>query len=160
MIARQTRHVGIVLLFCLCLGLVGCGASARTTALRTSLVSLNVARDTARAASKEREKQIVDACNPPTCTKEEGHARLDAWRELVDKAYMAIDDGYDAILAALVLDDAKSASDAGAAVAKALSLVKDMKNPATSAKPATPATPDAKPDAKPEPKLDKKETTP
>lgn len=158
MIARQTRHVGIVLLLCLCLvGLVGCGASARTTALRTSLVSLNVARDTARAASKEREKQIVDACNPPTCTKEEGHARLDAWRELVDKAYTAIDDGYNAILAALVLDDAKSATDAGAAVSKALALVKDMKNPVASTKPATP---DTKPDTKPETKLDKKETTP
>ncbi|HSX23350.1 MAG TPA: hypothetical protein VLE97_11305 [Gaiellaceae bacterium] len=153
MITRHTRHVGLVVLLLGFVALAGCGASARTTALRTSLVSLNGARDTARAASKEREKQIVNDCNPPTCTKEEGHARLDAWRELVDKAYTAIDDGYDAILAALVLDDAKSAIDAGTAIAKALALVKDMKNPAATPKPAAPAVPPAA-------ATDKKETTP
>lgn len=156
MIARHIRHVGLVILLLGFVAIAGCGASARTTALRASLVSLNVARDTARATSKEREKQIVDDCNPPTCTKEDGHARLDAWRALVDVAYTAIDDGYDAILAALVLDDAKSAKDAGAAVVRALSLVKDMKNPAKSVKPA-PST--AKPDTKPETKTDKKEPT-
>jgi hypothetical protein len=134
MVTRQVRHAPLVLLLCLAGLAAGCGASARTQALRTGLLSLNIARDTARATSKEREKQIVDGCNAPTCTKEEGHAKLDAWRVVVDAAYAAIDDGYDAILAALVLDDAKSTIDAGAAIAKALELVKGMKNPA--AKPA------------------------
>jgi hypothetical protein len=40
-------------------------------------------------------------------------------------------------LAAAILDDAKSATIAGAAVAKALDLVKGMKNPATATAPKT-----------------------
>lgn len=128
----------IALVFLIALVAFGCGASARTTTLRTSMVALNVARDTNRALSKEREKQIVADCNPPSCTKEEGHARLDAWRVLVDTATTAIDDGYDAILAAFILDDAKSADAAAAAVAKALDLVKGLKNPTAPSK-TTPA---------------------
>jgi hypothetical protein len=127
----------IALVFLIALVASGCGASARTRALRTGLVSLNVARDTMRAASKEREKQIVADCNPPSCTKEEGHARLDAWRVIVDTVATAIDDGYDAILAASILDDAKSAGAAGSAVAKAVELVKSMKNPTAPTKAPT-----------------------
>lgn len=124
------RRARTAVLICLVVLASACGANARVQGLRVGLVSLNVARDTARAAAKEREKQIVDACNPPTCTDEEGHKQLNAWRVTVDAAYAAIDDGYDAILAAVVLDDAKSAESAGKAVAKALELVKGLKNPA------------------------------
>lgn len=153
MLQRHVRRTQIAALLCL-VGLASaCGASTRTQALRTGLLSLNVARDTVRAASKEHEKQIVDACNPPSCTKEQGHAELDAWRTTVDLATVAIDDGYDAILAASILDDVKSVSAAGAAVAKALDLVKGMKNPA--------APPPPKPDNKPAATTnDNKETTP
>lgn len=119
-----------------------CGASARTKALRTSLVALNVARDTMRATSKTREEQIVDACDPPSCAKEDGHARLEQWRAHVDAVAEAIDDGYDAIWAASLLDDLKSARDAGAAVTKALDLVKSLETSA----PEDPPTPEeAKP---------------
>lgn len=123
-----------MVLLCLVALAAGCGASARTTALRTSLVSLNVARDTVRAASKAREKQIVDACSPPTCTKDQGHAELDAWRATVDKVTVALDDGYDAIRDAAILDDAKSTSAMIAVVANAIALVKSLNNPATAPK--------------------------
>lgn len=122
-------RVSLVLLITLVVA--GCGASARTKALRTSLVALNIARDTMRATSKEREKQIVDDCDPPNCTKEEGHARLEEWRAHVDAVAVAIDDGYDAIWTAALLDDLKSASTAGSAVAKALDLVKGLSGPTT-----------------------------
>lgn len=118
--------------------LAGCGASARTKVLRTSLVALNVARDTLRTTSKEREMQIVDQAS----SKEEGRAKLDAWRAIIDKVDAAIDDGYDAILAASILNDAPSASAAGAAVAKALALVRELKDPTAPAKnPSTKETP-------------------
>jgi hypothetical protein len=121
----------IALILLLALVTAACGASARTKALRTSLVALNVARDTMRATSKAREEQIVDGCGPPSCTKEEGHARLDAWRASVNAIAAAIDDGYDAIWTAALLDDLKSAHDAGAAVTKAVGLVQSMKDPPT-----------------------------
>lgn len=122
-----TRHASrLVMLICL-VGLVGCGASSRTKALRVNLVALNTARDTVLALSKEREKQIYDACNPPTCTKEEGHARVDAWREKVDAVIKAIDTGYRAVHDAALLDDSKSTLDASTAAAKALDLYKKLK---------------------------------
>lgn len=133
-------RIGLVLLVALVTS--GCGASARTQALRTSLVALNVARDTMRATSKEREAQIVDDCDPPSCTKEDGHARLEEWRAHVDAVAAAIDDGYDAIWAASLLDDLKSARDAGAAVNRALHLVKSLE---TSAPEDPPTTEEAKP---------------
>jgi hypothetical protein len=122
--AFTPRVVPILLVALLVTG--ACGASAHTKALRASLVTLNVARDTLRAASKAREAQIVDACDPPGCTREEGHARLEAWRARVDAVAAAIDDGYDAIWAASLLDDPKSARDAGSAVTRALDLVKSL----------------------------------
>lgn len=118
-----------VLLIALLLG--ACGANARTRTLRVSLVSLNVARDTMLTVSKERETQIVEHA----ATKEEGRTQLDAWRASVDKVVVAIDDGYRAIYGAAILDDAKSVSDAVAAVAKVLALVKDLKNPLKENKP-------------------------
>ncbi len=115
--------------------LVACGASTRTKALRLNLAALNGTRDTVRAASKEREVQIIEHA----ASKEEGRAQLDAWRATIDKVTAAIDDGYDAIWAASIFDDVKSVSDAGAAVAKALELVKTIKNPTTPPKNATTA---------------------
>lgn len=126
--AFTPRIVPILLVAVLAIG--ACGASARTKTLRASLVTLNVARDTMRATSRAREAQIVDACDPPDCTKEEGHARLEEWRAHVDAIAEAIDDGYDAIWAASLLDDLKSARDAGAAVTRALDLVKSLETPA------------------------------
>lgn len=121
--ALTPRIVPILLLVAL-LATGACGASSRTKALRASLVTLNGARDTMRATSKAREAQIVDACDPASCTKEEGHARLEEWRAHVDEVAAAIDDGYDAIWAASLLDDLKSARDASTAVTRALELVK------------------------------------
>jgi hypothetical protein len=122
------RAVPILLVALLACG--ACGASVRTQALRTSLITLNIARDTLRATSREREKQIIDACDPPSCTKEEGHARLETWRGRVDMVAAAIDDGYDAIRDATILDDPKSAEAVGIAVARALALVKTVEDPA------------------------------
>src|SRR5680860_1570292 len=96
------RAVGLVVL--LCLALCACGASSRTKALRVNLVALNTARDAVLALSKEREEQIYDSCNPPTCTKEEGHARVDAWRGKIDVAIKTIDVGYRAVHDAALLD--------------------------------------------------------
>lgn len=115
------RAVPIVLL----LALVACGASARTKALRVNLVALTAARDTVLAVSKEREAQIVEHAT----SKEEGRAQLDAWRARVDPVVDAIKTGFEAIYAASILNDAKSASEAGAAVAKALTLAKEIKAP-------------------------------
>lgn len=111
------------------LGLVlaACGASARTKTLRVNLVALNTARDATLALSKAREAQIYDACNPPTCTKEAGHASVDAWRAQVDVAIKAIDLGYRAVHDAALLDDAKSVGDAAAAAARAIKLYEDLK---------------------------------
>jgi hypothetical protein len=124
----------------------GCGASATTTALRAGLVSLNGARDTMRSISAAREKQIVDSCNPPSCTDAQGHAQLDAWRVTVDKLKTALDAGYQAIYGATILADAKSASDALAAIQSALALFKDFQTLTASMKlpiapPTTPASP-------------------
>lgn len=105
------------------LALVACGASMRTKTLRVSLVSLNAARDTTLAVSKAREAQIVEQAT----TKEEGRAQLEAWRARADKIVAAIEIGYRAIYAAVILNDTKSAAEAGAATAKALTLVKELK---------------------------------
>ena len=123
----QRARLRLVVLVVL-LGLVAaCGASSRTKALRVNLVALNTARDATLTISKEREKQIFDGCNPPTCTKEEGHARVDAWRAKVDVAIKALDLAYRAVHDAGLLGDAKSASDAATAAAKALALYKELK---------------------------------
>ena len=125
LIQRRTARLVVLLVLCL---VAACGASSRTKALRVNLVALNTARDAVLALSKEREKQIYDSCNPPTCTKEEGHARVDAWQKKVDVAIKILDVGYRAVHDAALLDDAKSESEARAAFVKALDLVKDLKD--------------------------------
>jgi len=109
------------------LGLTACGASSRTKALRVNLVALNTARDAVLAISKEREQQLYDGCNPPTCTKEEGHTRVEAWQKKVDVAVAAIDLAYKATHDAGLLGDAKSAADAAAAAKKALDTYEQLK---------------------------------
>ena len=117
--------IAVVVLLALACG--ACGASARTKVLRVNLVALNTARDAVLTISKEREKQIYDSCNPPICTKEEGHAQVDAWRGKVDGAIKALDVGYRAVHDAALLGDTKSTSDAAAAAIKALSIYKEFK---------------------------------
>ena len=126
-IQRHTARL-VMLLALLCLLVAACGASSRTKALRVNLVALNTARDAVLALSKEREKQLYDSCNPPTCTKEEGHARVDAWRGKVDGAVKTIDVGYRAVHDAALLGDVKSASDAAAAATRALTLYNELKD--------------------------------
>ena len=132
MILRPAVRSVLVVLVVL-LGLTSCGASARTKALRVNLVALNTARDAALAISKEREKQLYDTCLeevkrvPPTCSQEEGHARVDAWQKKVDKAVAAIDLAYKAVHDAGLLGDAKSAADAAAAAKKALDTYEQLK---------------------------------
>ena len=123
MIQRRAACLMGVVLLCL---VAACGASLRTKALRVNLVALNTARDAVLAISKEREKQIYDSCNPPICTKEEGHARVDAWRGKVDVAIKVIDVGYRSVHDAALLDDTKSVS--AAAAAKALALYNELKD--------------------------------
>lgn len=127
----QRYAARLVLLLGLLFGLLclaaACGASSRTKALRTSLVALNTARDGVLAISKDREKQLYDNCNPPACTKEEGHARVLAWQKKVDVAVESIDTGYRAVHDAALLDDAKSAIEATAAAKKALDLYDQLK---------------------------------
>jgi len=105
--------------------------SSRTKALRVSLVTLNIARDTLRAVNRERETQIIEQAP----SKEEGRAQLDAWRSTIDNVAGAISDGYDAVLTAAILADAASAIAAGTAVAKALDLVQALR-PNASKEPA------------------------
>jgi len=156
MLRRAFAPTIVPLLLIALLTCAACGASARTQALRVGLVALNGARDTLLVTSKAREAQIVEHA----ATKEEGRAQLDAWRATVDKIAVAIEDGYRAIYGAAILNDVKSASAAGAAVTKALALLKglpatllgeDLKNPAKPTTPApTPApTPAATPAATP-----------
>jgi hypothetical protein len=135
MLARPATR--LVMLLCLVGLIAACGASARTQALRTSLVALNAARDTLLTVSKDREAQIVAKAT----SKEEGRTQLDAWRADVDKVAAAIEVGYRAIHDAALLSDAKSAREAAIAAQKALSLIKDLKdlkNPATPPKEAKP----------------------
>ena len=106
--------------------LVACGASARTKALQGSLFALNAARDTVLEVSKKREAQIVDACNPPDCTLEKGHAELEAWRDKVDVVVDALAKGYRLIAAAALVSDSQSATEALAAVAKAVEQSKGL----------------------------------
>ena len=132
MIPRHALRSILVVLTVL-LALTSCGASARTKALRVNLVALNTARDATLAISKEREKQLYDTCltqaaqTPPACTKEEGHARVEAWQKKVDEAVAAIDLAYKAVHDAGLLGDAKSAADAAAAAKKALDTYEQLK---------------------------------
>ena len=132
MIPKRVAVTGVLLL-CL-LWLSACGASARTKGLRVSLVALNTARDSTLAISAEREKQLYDTClaeakrEPPACTKEEGHARVDAWQKTVDTIIKAIDTGYRAVHDAALLDDSRSAIDAAMAAKKALDLYHQLKD--------------------------------
>ena len=123
----RTRLLRIAVVV-LVIAIAACGASSRTKALRVNLVALNTARDAVLALSKEREKQIYDSCNPPTCTKEEGHARIDAWRGKVDVAIKTIDVGYRSVHDAALLADTKSVAAAAAAAARALSLYNELKD--------------------------------
>ena len=116
----------VMLLVTLCL-VAACGANSRAKVLRVNLVALNTARDAVLTISKEREKQIYDSCNPPSCAKEEGHARVDTWRGTVDVVIKAIDVGYRAVHDAALLDDTKSTAAAAAAAATALDLYKQLK---------------------------------
>ena len=125
MIQRHVARLMVLLCFVALCG--ACGASTRLKVIRVNVVALNTARDMVLTLSKEREKQIYDSCNPPICTKEEGHARVDAWQKKVDVAVKAIDLGYRAQHDAALLDDAKSESEARAAFARALGLVKELK---------------------------------
>ena len=122
----QRHAVRLVLLLCLVIALCACGASQRTKALRVNLVALNTARDTTLAISKEREKQLYDSCNPPSCAKEEGYARVDGWQKKVDVVIKALDIAYRATHDAGLLGNVKSASDAGAAATRALALYEEL----------------------------------
>jgi len=121
------RHASPLLIIFLVIGLVACGASTRVKTLRVSLVALNAARDSVLALSKEREKQIYASCNPPACTQEQGHARVDAWQKKVDEAVKLIDTGYKAVHDAALLDDQKSTIGAATAAQKALDLYEKLK---------------------------------
>ena len=123
----RTRLLRIAVVV-LVIAIAACGASSRTKALRVNLVALNTARDAVLTISKEREKQIYDSCNPPSCAKEEGHARVDAWRGKVDVVIKAIDLGYRGVHDAALLADTKSASDAAAAALRALALYNELKD--------------------------------
>lgn len=132
MIPKRVAVTGVLLL-CL-LWLSACGASARTKGLRVSLVALNTARDSTLAISAEREKQLYDTClaetkrEPPTCTKEEGYARVGVWQKTIDTVIKAIDTGYRAVHDAALLDSRKSAIEAAAAAEKALDLYHQLKD--------------------------------
>lgn len=123
----KRRAPQLIFILLICVFAAACGASMRTKTLRINLVALNTARDEVLAISKEREKQIYDSCNPPTCTKEEGHARVEAWQTKVDTAIKAIDAGYQAVHDAALLDDAKSALTASSAAKNALDLYEKLK---------------------------------
>lgn len=131
MIPKRACVIGVLLLFLLCLP--ACGASARVKTLRVSLVALNTASDATLVISKEREKQLYDTClaemalTPPKCSKEEGHARVEAWQKTVDAVIKAIDVGYRSVHDAALLDDSKSAIGAATAAKKALDLYNQFK---------------------------------
>ena len=125
------RHVARLVVLC-CL-VTACGANTRLKVFRVNVVALNTARDAVLALSKEREKQLYDTCLeevkrvPPTCSQEEGHARVEAWQKKVDEAVAAIDLAYKVVHDAGLLGDAKSAADAVAAAKKALDTYEQLK---------------------------------
>jgi hypothetical protein len=92
--------------------LVACGASARTKALQATHVTLNVARDTLLEVSRTREGQLVDACNPPECTLEQGKKQLGDWRAKVDQVAKKLEAAYRLLAAAALASDAGSSSEA------------------------------------------------
>ncbi len=102
--------------------LFACGASARTKSLQSTLVAVNVVRDTFLAVSAKREDQIVEAAT----SKEEGRAKLDAFRQATIPIVSAIGNAYRAIAAASLLSDSASVGEAAGAAAKAATLVKEL----------------------------------
>lgn len=102
-----------------------CGANARRDTLRGNIVALDVARDATLKLSKEHEAAIIEHAT----SKDEARVQLAEWRDVVDSMMTALEDGYRITYSAAILDDAKSASEAGAAVAKALALLKELKKP-------------------------------
>lgn len=118
----------IVNVMLLVIALAACGQSARTSALRSSLTALNVARDTLITVSDERQAQIVDDCaRDPACTVEIGKARLVEFRHQRTPIVEAFARAYEAISTAALLNDAKSVGDVAVAVAHAVKLVKELK---------------------------------
>jgi hypothetical protein len=92
---------------------------------------------TTLAVSKEREAQItkdtISSAVARGATKEQAGAELAAalaaWRAKVDKPDTVFEVGYRAIYTASILDDAKSLTDATAAVAQAIAIVAALKQP-------------------------------
>jgi hypothetical protein len=108
--------------------LVACGAGARTKTLQATLIAANVARDTFREIGRTREDQIIEACTvPPECTKEQAHAKVDAFRLSVAPIVDAISTAYQMIGTAFSLDDSKSVAEATAAVGRATKLMKETR---------------------------------
>jgi hypothetical protein len=85
------KRPAIALLFIVLLA--ACGASAREKALTSSLTALDVAADTVVEVSNKRQEQIVETAT----SRDEAHAKVDAFRaerapviEDIARAYKAI----------------------------------------------------------------------
>lgn len=101
--------------------LVACGASARTRALQSQLAITNVARDTFVAVSEKRQLQIVETAT----SREDGIAKLTAFRKARDPVVKAFEAAYRAIAAAALIDT--SVAEVAAAVTNAITLVKELR---------------------------------
>lgn len=102
--------------------LAACGASARTKALQTQLLAVNVARDTLVAVSEKRQAQLVESA----VSVDDGKAKLAAFRKAREPVVEAFEKAYRAIAAAALIDDASSVTEIAAAVMNAVTLVKEL----------------------------------
>jgi len=110
-------NIAVALLLVL---LVACGASARTRGLQTSLVAVNVARDTLVAVSDQRQAQIVETAT----SIDQGKAALTAWRDKRAPVVDALTKAYQAIAAAALINGSITA--VTAAVASAVKAVREL----------------------------------
>jgi hypothetical protein len=87
---------------------IGCGASARDTAIRATFVTVNSVRDGFTTFDKDRQAQIVAAAT----SAEGGVAALAAYRVERDQLLVILDDVYHALTLAIIGSDAASLTSA------------------------------------------------
>ncbi len=114
---------------------LGCGSNSRTTAIQTSLVAVNAARDGFVAYDRQHQIDIADAAT----SKEEAKAQLQAYRKDRELLLHSFEVVYRALAIAATQNDAPSLTDA---VRQATALAESIKKLTAKAE-APPAPPPA-----------------
>lgn len=92
--------------------LLGCGASARTKTIETTVNVTKIARDSFVTWDRQHELDIATSCGP---TKEDCHVALDKWQAEQLKVQKLITSIFEAAAIALTVNDSRSFANLGAA---------------------------------------------